>query len=662
MYDGFVSYSHAADGLLAPRLQAGLQRFAKPWWQRRALRIFRDESSLSANPHLWESIVEAMDDSEWLVLLLSPEAAESEWVNREIEYWKSHKEQSRILPVVTDGSFAWRAGEVSGSAVPPALRGVFGGEPRWVDMRFAHSDEHLDLKNPEFLDAVADIASALHGVPKDELASEEVKQHRRTVRTAWAAGVALLALTVFSVVVAVFARDQQREADAARADAERQAEIARDNEKQARDAEAEALRQAAIVESRRLLTRSALVVEEDAELAALLALYALMSAPDSERRVEAQLALRDALEENRLLKRFPVGPGRHLAAISPDGRTIYHWSEHEASLKWIDVESESVVHSEPVQGVVNSLGVDPLGELVALSINGGDSGPARSLLFDVDSGDVQTLPHDGCDIVWWPMNGGFSPDGAFFSVPLRACGESDSARAVVYDRATWKTDFVYTLEGAEIEKIAFSADSARMLQYGWDGERNWGTAEVVSYPDRTPVFVSEEPVLFVALSPRGDKLVYDANSTQVRLVDLDSGEIEGYFAVDLLSEVPRCCDPIRFSPDGRWVSVILDDRTDVVLDVDEGGIEFWLYEHGDTVDHSWSGDSNLLLTTHADSLILWAIRLSPERISEVFGTHDPVGLAFDLLTRGFSAGDCHSHSLSECPTLDEMRAELEDTG
>jgi len=45
VYDGFISYSHAADDLLAPRLQAGLQRFAKPWWKRRAVRIFRDESS-----------------------------------------------------------------------------------------------------------------------------------------------------------------------------------------------------------------------------------------------------------------------------------------------------------------------------------------------------------------------------------------------------------------------------------------------------------------------------------------------------------------------------------------------------------------------------------------------------------------------------------------
>ena len=84
VYDGFISYSHAADDLLAPRLQAGLQRFAKPWWKRRALRISRDESSLSANPHLWSSITDTLDQSGWLVLLMSPDAAESLWVRRRI--------------------------------------------------------------------------------------------------------------------------------------------------------------------------------------------------------------------------------------------------------------------------------------------------------------------------------------------------------------------------------------------------------------------------------------------------------------------------------------------------------------------------------------------------------------------------------------------------
>src|SRR5436190_15614887 len=106
-FDAFISYSHAADGLLAPRLQDSLQRFAKPWWRRRALHVFRDETGLAANPGLWSSITTAMDDSAYFVLLASPEAAESDWVNREIDHWVAHNDPAHILPVVTDGEWAW---------------------------------------------------------------------------------------------------------------------------------------------------------------------------------------------------------------------------------------------------------------------------------------------------------------------------------------------------------------------------------------------------------------------------------------------------------------------------------------------------------------------------------------------------------------------------
>ena len=49
-YDAFISYSHRLDSAIAARLQAGLQRFAKPWYQVRALRVFRDQTSLAASP------------------------------------------------------------------------------------------------------------------------------------------------------------------------------------------------------------------------------------------------------------------------------------------------------------------------------------------------------------------------------------------------------------------------------------------------------------------------------------------------------------------------------------------------------------------------------------------------------------------------------------
>jgi hypothetical protein len=45
-YDAFISYSHAVDGKLAPSLQTALQRFAKPWYRLRAMRVFRDQTIL----------------------------------------------------------------------------------------------------------------------------------------------------------------------------------------------------------------------------------------------------------------------------------------------------------------------------------------------------------------------------------------------------------------------------------------------------------------------------------------------------------------------------------------------------------------------------------------------------------------------------------------
>ena len=147
VYDGFISYSHAADGRLTSALQQGLQRLAKPWNSRRALRIFRDETGLSTSPHLWAAIEAALDGSDWFVLLASPEAAQSQWVSKEIAHWLATKSADHLLPVVTDGTWQWDAtsGDFTGdsTAVPDALRGVFSDEPRHLDLRWAHASTSI---------------------------------------------------------------------------------------------------------------------------------------------------------------------------------------------------------------------------------------------------------------------------------------------------------------------------------------------------------------------------------------------------------------------------------------------------------------------------------------------------------------------------------------
>ena len=130
-YDAFISYAHRADELFAPALQRGLQHLAKPWNRRRAMEVFRDDTSLAASPGLWPSIQNALDASRWFILLASPEAARSDWVGKEITHWVSSKGTDHLLVVVTDGTWIWdsESGDLS-PASTAANRGASRCFPR----------------------------------------------------------------------------------------------------------------------------------------------------------------------------------------------------------------------------------------------------------------------------------------------------------------------------------------------------------------------------------------------------------------------------------------------------------------------------------------------------------------------------------------------------
>jgi WD40 repeat protein len=209
-FHAFMSYSHAADGRLAPALQKGLQQFAKPWYRARALHIFRDDASLPVTSHLWGEVQTALDASEHFILLASPQAASSEWVGREAQRWRDTKRCDELLIALTDGELAWndQCGDFDWrrtDALPRTLAGAFVEEPRYVDLRWARGATALSLNHPRFRDAVVDLAAPLHGKPKDELASEEVVQQRRAVRVRRAATAALAALTTAAITAGVLA-------------------------------------------------------------------------------------------------------------------------------------------------------------------------------------------------------------------------------------------------------------------------------------------------------------------------------------------------------------------------------------------------------------------------------------------------------------------------
>src|SRR5262245_20119162 len=197
VYDAFISYSHAKDKPIAAALQSVIQKLGKPWYRRRALRVFRDDTSLSATPGLWPSIEQALDRSRFLVLLASPEAAASPWVNKEISFWLDRKNADTLLIALTDGELAWdnAVGDFvwrERMPLPPVLTGRFASEPKWVDLRIYRGG--ANPREARFIEAGADFAAAIHGMPKEDLLSQEVRQQRRALTLAWSAAGSLLIL------------------------------------------------------------------------------------------------------------------------------------------------------------------------------------------------------------------------------------------------------------------------------------------------------------------------------------------------------------------------------------------------------------------------------------------------------------------------------------
>ena len=307
-FNGFISYSHAADGRLAPAVQRGLHRLAKPWHRRRALWIFRDQTGLSVTPALWSSIQTALDGSDYFVLLASPEAAQSPWVNREIEHWMSHKSADHILPVVTDGEWEWdperRDFTAESTAVPEALRGVFSEEPLYLDLRWARGSEHLSLQHSRFRDAIAQLAAPMHGVSKDELEGEDVRQHRRARRLRSGAVATLVVLTMLASLTSVSAVRNADRAKNAAAEALRQQQVAQEQRGSAERSAEEANRQQALARQQQNRAADAAADAEESErLAQEQQALADRAAAEAERQQQlADKAAKRTTEEQRLAK------------------------------------------------------------------------------------------------------------------------------------------------------------------------------------------------------------------------------------------------------------------------------------------------------------------------------------------------------------------------
>lgn len=109
-YNAFISYKHAdLDTKVAEHVQRNLERFRIPGkikkktGRKKIERIFRDKDELPITSDLTDTISNALEKAEYLIVICSPNTKQSIWVRREIQFFLRNHTKNQILTVLAGG-------------------------------------------------------------------------------------------------------------------------------------------------------------------------------------------------------------------------------------------------------------------------------------------------------------------------------------------------------------------------------------------------------------------------------------------------------------------------------------------------------------------------------------------------------------------------------
>ncbi len=232
-YWAFISYSHR-DTKWAEWLHRGLESYHPPKSlvgtvtsrgsvPRRMSPVFRDREELPSATDLGALISAALEQSSCQIVICSPQAAKSKWVNEEILAFKRLGREDRILCLIVGGEpnatdMAGREGE---ECFPPALRFRLAPDGSLGDTRTepiaADARTGKDGKSRAKLKVIAGVL----GLGYDALAQRERQRRNRRLFVIACAAMAGMVITSGLAVYALFQRNSaQRQTVRAEAEAE----------------------------------------------------------------------------------------------------------------------------------------------------------------------------------------------------------------------------------------------------------------------------------------------------------------------------------------------------------------------------------------------------------------------------------------------------------
>lgn len=219
-YKAFISYSHE-DEVTARWLHNALETYRPPRGivspsagsthsSSYPLRpVFRDQEELAAAANLSNSLVEALRQSEFLIVICSPRAARSRWTSQEVIEFKRIHGSDNIIAVIAQGNpeTAFPA-PLFQDVQPGGEIGVAELEPLAADLQGGRVNRRLALHK---------VVAAMLGVELDQLVQREAQRRYRflaLVASASMVGMLVMGWLTYTAV------NERRAADAARSVAE----------------------------------------------------------------------------------------------------------------------------------------------------------------------------------------------------------------------------------------------------------------------------------------------------------------------------------------------------------------------------------------------------------------------------------------------------------
>jgi WD40 repeat protein len=607
-YDAFISYRHVEpDRRWAKWLHTALEtyRVPKQLVQQRGVparieRVFRDEEELPASADLNQEIETALRESRFLIVVCSPRAVQSLWVNKEVLRFREMGRHDRILALLIEGG--------PGESFPPALREIrrtitdSAGmereeieevEPLAADVRPSRHEARGHLGRMAKLRLLACVL----GCRFDDLRQRE--QERRTRRMAYLSAAGSL-LVVAMAGLATFAFVQRRAALAYAYRAVIGERRASENERRALEGESLAKANA-----------------QRAETSARLATSRESEARASERSAKLELAERLVSEADGLHR-----SGRILEAREQYWESLDRFQQASA-LPFPAEVALCIAYSESAPPLLTLAGHTGSVSSVALSRDGrtalSGSIDKTIKLWDLRTGiEIRTLRgHTG-----WVTSVALAADGN-----IAVSGSWDTTLKV-WNLQTGEE--VRTLRGHAklVHSVAISPDGSTALSGSEDNTvKLWdlrtGT-EIRTLNVVPPVYHHEEnnfmdpnTVSRIAYSPDGHSALVGGGDGGLTLWDLSNGKqirmLESH--TDRVNGVA-----VAFSPDGRTA---LSGRNKTVT--------LWDLESGKII-RSFEPFVAIASAAKADASTATTIAMSPDGRTALAGGYDNRLKLCDLLT------------------------------